>query len=178
MSACANSVWRSLSGMSEPPDWRATPQPPPYPYPPGYAYPPPPPPPYSGYSASPVAPRNGLGTASLVIAIIALVTCASVVLGVILGIVAVVIGFAARGRVKSGEANNGGVAIAGIVLGCVAIVASLAFIAIWVAMFKDVGGGDYLDCLNKAGGDSTKMQQCADQFRQHLETQYSVTVTP
>ncbi|MBV8927948.1 MAG: DUF2156 domain-containing protein, partial [Mycobacteriaceae bacterium] len=49
--------------------------------------------------------------------LIALVTCASVVLGVILGIVAVVIGFAARGRVKRGEANNGGIAIAGIVLG-------------------------------------------------------------
>ncbi|MBV8929624.1 MAG: DUF4190 domain-containing protein, partial [Mycobacteriaceae bacterium] len=103
--------------MTEPPDRAPTPPPP---YAPGQGYPPPPPQPYagySGYSGPPVGPRNGLGIASLVIAIIALVTCASVVLGVILGIVAVVIGFAARGRVKRGEANNGGIAIAGIVLG-------------------------------------------------------------
>jgi hypothetical protein len=165
--------------MTEPPEGPATPpSPPPYPYPPGQSYPPPPPIPYAGYSAPPVGPRNGLGIASLVIAIVALVTCASVVLGVILGIVAIVIGFAARGRVKRGEANNGGIAIAGIVLGFVAIVASLAFIAIWVAVFRDVGGQNYLDCLNKAGNNSDQIQKCADQFRQHVEDRYSVTLTP
>ena len=165
--------------MTEPPERpEAPPSPPPYPYAPGQPYPPPPPQPYTGYSAPPVAPRNGLGIASLVIAIIGLVTCASVVLGVILGIVAVVIGFAARGRVKRGEANNGGVAVAGIVLGFVAIVASLAFVAIWVSVFREVGGQDYVDCVRKAGNDSGQVQRCADQFRQHLETRYSVTLTP
>ena len=166
--------------MTEP-DKPATPPPPPppYSYPPGQGYPPPPPQPYAGYSAAPpVGPRNGLGVASLVIAIIAVFTCASVVLGIILGIVAVVIGFAGRGRVKRGEADNGGIAIAGIVLGFVAIVASIAFIVIWVAVFKEVGGGDYIDCLNKAGNDSAKVQQCADQFRQHIQNRYSVTLTP
>jgi Domain of unknown function (DUF4190) len=163
--------------MTEQPDKPATPPPPPYPYTPGPAYPPPPPP-YAGYSAPPPGPRNGLGIAALVIAVIALVTCASVVLGFILGIVAVVIGFAARGRVKRGEANNGGIAIAGIVLGFVAIVASLVFISIWIAVFKDIGGKDYIDCLNKAGNDSARIQQCADQFREHLQTKYSVTLTP
>ena len=166
--------------MTEPPERPATPPPPPppYPYPYPVAQPYPPPFPYAGYSAPPVGPRNGLGVASLVIAIIALVTCASVVLGVILGIVAVVIGLAARGRVKRGQANNGGIAIAGIVLGLVAIVASLAFIAIWAAVFKDVGGQDYMNCLNKAGNDATQIQKCADQFRQHVENRYSVTLTP
>jgi hypothetical protein len=184
--------------MTEPPGQPPPPPtPPPYPYsqpyppPPqpyaGYSAPPPqpyagysapPPQPYAGYSAPPVGPRNGLGIASLIIAIIALVTCASVVLGVILGIVAIVIGFAARGRVKRGEANNGGVAIAGIVLGFIAIIASLAFIAIWVAVFREVGGQDYIDCLNRAGNDSKQIQKCADQFRHHIEERYSVTLTP
>jgi hypothetical protein len=165
--------------MTQPPERPAPPpSPPPYPYPQAQAYPPPPPQPYAGYAAPPIGPRNGLGIASLIIAIIALVTCWSVVLGVILGIVAVVIGFAARGRVKRGEANNGGVAIAGLALGFVAIVVSLAFIAVWVAVFKEVGGQDYVDCLRKAGNDSTQIQKCADQFRQHMETRYSVTLTP
>jgi hypothetical protein len=167
--------------MTEPPDRSVPPSvgppPPPYPYS-SAPYPPPPPQPYAGYSAPPIGPRNGLGIAALVIAIIGLALCASVVLGVILGIVAVVIGFAARGRVKRGEANNGGIAIAGIVLGFVAIIASLAFIAIWWAVFKEVGGQDYLDCISKAGNDAAKVQQCADQFRHHVEERYSVTLTP
>jgi hypothetical protein len=164
--------------MTEPPERPATPPTPPPPYPYGQPYAPPPPQPYAGYAGPPVGPRNGLGVASLVTAIIALVTCASVVLGVILGIVAVVIGFAGRGRVKRGEANNGGVAIAGIVLGFIAILASLAFIAIWIAVFKDVGGQDYIDCLNKAGNDPEQVQKCADQFTRHIEDRYSVTLTP
>jgi hypothetical protein len=162
------------------------PPPPPYPqypyppgqYPGGYGYPPPPPQPYSGYTPPPTGPKNGLGIASLIIAIIGLVTSASVVLGIILGIVAVAIGFAARGLVKRGEANNGGVAIAGIVLGFLAIVAGLVFIPIWIGLFNSFGGGSYVDCLKKAGQDRTAQQQCADQFRQHVETQFSVTLTP
>lgn len=153
----------------------------PYPYPPGpYAggYPPPPPQPYAGYSPPPTGPRNGLGIASLVIAIVALVSSFSVVGGVILGIVAVVIGFAARGRVRKGEANNGGIALAGIILGFVAMIVGLAFIAIWVGVFKEVGAGDYIDCLRNAGQDQSKIRQCADEFKQNVENRFSVTLTP
>jgi hypothetical protein len=164
--------------MTEPPAPPPPPTPPPYPYPAGQPYPPPPPQPYAGYAGPPVGPRNGLGIASLITAVIALITCASVVIGVILGIVAIVIGFAARGRVKRGEANNGGVAIAGIVLGFIAIIASLAFIAIWYAVFSDVGGKDYFDCLSKAGNDSEQIQKCVDQFQQHIENRFSITLTP
>ena len=114
----------------------------------------------------------------MVIAIVGLLFVWSVVGGVILGIVAVAIGFAARGRVKRGEANNGGVAIAGIVLGILGIIGGLAFIAIWVGVFNQVGGGTYVDCVKNAGNDQTKIQQCADQFKQHIENQFSVTLTP
>ncbi|AGB23319.1 hypothetical protein Mycsm_02996 [Mycobacterium sp. JS623] len=158
--------------MSEPPP----PPPPPQwgSYPGGY--PPPPPQPYAGYAA-PVGPRNGLGIAALVVAIIGLVLCWTVVGGVILGVGAIIMGFVARGRVKRGEATNGGVAIAGIVLGFLAIVVSLVFIPIWIGMFEDVGGSNYVDCLSKAGSDQQAIQKCADQFRQHVENQFSVTVT-
>jgi hypothetical protein len=119
-----------------------------------------------------------LGVAALVIAIIGLVFCWSVIGGVILGIAAVIIGFVARGRVKRGEATNGGVAIAGIVLGFLAIIVSLVFIAIWIGMFDEVGGTDYVDCVSKAGSDQQAIQQCADQFRERVEDQFSVTLTP
>ena len=103
--------------MSEPP------QPPQYGAYPG-GYPPPPPPPYGGYPGYPgysgypgppqSEPKNGLGLAALILAIIGLLLCWSVAGGIVLGVVAVILGFLGRGRVKRGEADNGGVAIAGI----------------------------------------------------------------
>jgi hypothetical protein len=127
-------------------------------------------------------PRNGLGIASLVVAIIALICFWSVAGGVILGLVAVGIGFAGRGRVKRGEANNGGLAIAGIVLGALAIVVSLAALAVWmtlgVSFWKEVGGGDYISCMQNAGPDRVQQQHCEDQFRHNVEDKLSVTLTP
>lgn len=157
--------------------------PPPPPYQqgqyPGAGYPPPPPPPYAGgFTPPPTGPKNGLGIASLVIAIVALVMVWSVFGGVILGIVAVVIGFVARARVTKGEATNGGVAIAGIVLGFLAIVVGLAFIAIWFGVFREVGGSDYIDCVQRAGQDEDRVRQCAVDFRENVEDQFGVTMTP
>ena len=145
-------------------------------YPP--PYPPPPPQPYSGFTPPPTGPRNGLGITALVLAILGLVFCWSVAGGVILGLCAIIIGFVARGRVSRGQATNGGIAIAGIVLGFLAIIVSLIFIPIWIGLFDAVGGTDYVDCVSKAGSDQQAIQQCADQFRDRLETEFSITITP
>jgi hypothetical protein len=127
---------------------------------------------------APFAPRNGLGIAALIAAIVGLLLCWSVVGGVIVGIVAAVMGFIARGRVKRGEADNGGIALAGVVLGFLSIVAGLAFIAIWIFFWLSVlNGSDYFNCMQKAGQDPAAQQQCTDQFRRHLETKFSVTLT-
>lgn len=174
--------------MTEPPDKPVnqagspyTPPPQAYPYAPyqGGGYPPPPPQPYSGWAPPPpTTPKNGLGTASLIIAIVAVLLVWTVFGGVILGITAAAMGFFAYARVKRGQANNGGIAISGIVLGILAIVGGLAFIAIWVAIFNQVGGGNYVDCLRNAGQDRAKIQKCADDFKQHIQNQFSVTLTP
>jgi Domain of unknown function (DUF4190) len=143
-----------------------------YPPPPYQQYP------YPGYGPPPAAPRNGLGIASLVLAIAALLAFWSVVGGVIIGVVALILGIVGRGRAKRGEATNGGVALAGIVLGALAIVVSLAFIAVWVGIFDEVGGTDYLDCVADAGSDTTAVEGCADQLRERVEGQFSVTPSP
>ncbi|MGZ8803425.1 MAG: DUF4190 domain-containing protein [Mycobacterium sp.] len=156
--------------MSEPP------QPPPYgAYPGGY----PPPqygPQYGGYPPpATAAPKNGLGTASLVVAIISLFTVFG---GIVLGVVAVILGFLGRGRVKRGEATNGGIAMAGIILGVLSILVSIAAIAIAVWGFNEVGGTDYVDCISRAGSDQQAVQDCADEFTQRVEDEFSITVTP
>jgi hypothetical protein len=152
-------------------------EPPPPPQWGGYpgSYPPPPPQPYFSYAPPPVAPKNGLGIAALVLAIIGLF---SVVGGVVLGVVAIILGFIGYGRAKRGEATNGGVAVAGIVLGLLSIIEAIAVIALAIWGFNQVGGTDYIDCLSKAGSDQQAMQKCADQFRERVENQFSIAVTP
>ena len=147
-------------------------------YPGGY----PPPPyqqyPYPGYGPPPSAPRNGLGIAALVLAIVALLSFWSVIGGVVIGVAAIILGIVGRSRANRGEASNGGVAFAGIVLGAFAVVVSLAFIAVWVGMFDQMGGNDYLDCVAGAGSDRTAVEGCANQLRDRVEEQLSVTPTP
>ena len=72
----------------------------------------------------PDAPRNQVGVASLILGVVALTTC-WLLIGVPLGIAAVLTGDVARRRVQRREANNPRAAIAGIVLGAVAIAAGL-----------------------------------------------------
>jgi hypothetical protein len=134
----------------------------------------PPPPPGYGYPAQ-TAPKNGLGVASLIVAIIGLLTVFG---GIVLGVVAVILGVLGRGRAKRGEATNGGVAMAGIVLGVLGVVVGIVAIALTVVFAREVGAGDLFDCLQQAGNDTEAQQQCQDQFQRKIEDQFSVTVTP
>lgn len=142
-------------------------------YPPPYPYPP-----YPGYPPAPVRPRNGLGVASLLLAIAGLVTALSVLGGVGLGIAAVLLGSLGHARVKRGEADNGGIAIAGVVLGVLAIVAGIACVFVYLGVWKTVGGDDYIGCMTKAGSDPVLQQQCTDRFREHLEHDFGNTPAP
>lgn len=123
------------------------------------AYGPPPQPYYPGFMPPPTGRRNGLGSASLVLALVALVATVTIFGGAILGIAAAVMGFVARGRVKRGEATDGGVAIAGIVLGIIATIVS-AFV-IWLAFGTDMFNEDYQHCLGYHNG----MSQYCEQYR-------------
>ena len=146
-------------------------------YPGGYP-PPPQQPYYGGYQPLPVGPKNGLGIAALVTAIIGLVFCWTVAGGVVLGVLAAILGIIGYSRAKRGQATNTGVAIAGIVLGALAVIASLAFIPIWMGVFSEVGGTDYMDCVARAGSDPKAVEGCVNQLQDRVENQFSVTVTP
>ncbi|WP_073964834.1 DUF4190 domain-containing protein [Streptomyces sp. CB02460] len=95
------------------------------------------------------APANGLGIASLVLGIIATAGFCMYGLGIVLGILALIFGIIGRGRAQRGEADNGGVALAGIILGSIGIVVSAAFLGffIWLVTNDDFddedSGSDY-----------------------------------
>ncbi|MFE3518108.1 DUF4190 domain-containing protein [Streptomyces sp. NPDC059166] len=108
----------------------------------GYGYPG-----YPGYAGQQPwgpAPANGLGIAAMVLGIIAVVGFCMWGLGVILGILALIFGIIGRGRAKRGEATNGGMALAGIILGSVSIVIGAVFLGflIW-AVANDESSGEY-----------------------------------
>jgi ABC-type phosphate transport system permease subunit len=75
----------------------------------------------------PDAPRNEFGVASVILGVVALMTC-WLLIGVPFGIAAVITGDIARRRAQRGTANNPRVAAAGIALGAVAIVAGIVAI--------------------------------------------------
>ncbi|MFI6860942.1 DUF4190 domain-containing protein [Streptomyces sp. NPDC050421] len=124
-----------------------------YPAPPQsqYGYPAPPGPQPGGYPSAPGAPgypgypgyaqntwggpgpANGMGVASLVLGIISVVTFCMCGLGIVLGLLALIFGLIGRGRATRGEADNGGVALAGIITGAVGLVISAVFLGMVLA---------------------------------------------
>ena len=81
----------------------------------------------------PDAPQNQFGVASLLLGLVGLLTC-WLLLGVPFGIAAVVTGDIARRRVGRGEANNPRTALAGMILGAIAIVAGLVAIGYYAQL--------------------------------------------
>ncbi|KBZ59498.1 DUF4190 domain-containing protein [Mycobacterium colombiense] len=79
------------------------------------------------------APQNQIGVASVLLGLVGLLTC-WLLLGVPFGIAAVVTGDIARRRVTRGEANNPRTAVAGMVLGAIAILAGLAAIGYYAQL--------------------------------------------
>ncbi|MGU3501923.1 DUF4190 domain-containing protein [Mycobacterium sp. C31M] len=131
-------------------------------HPPYLSAPPQPGPPAAG-------PRNGVGTGALLTAVAALAFSWSVLGGIVGGILAVVFGFAGRGRARRGEADNGPIAAAAIGLGALAVVVGIVAVPIWAGFLGDAGVGDYVTCMESAYTDRTAQQQCENEFRDRIE---------
>lgn len=126
---------------------------------PAYGYPAPAP-----YGQPPVAARNGMGTAALVLGIIALVTCWTVVGGIVLGLLAIGLGIGGRGRANRREATNGGSATAGIVTGAIGLILAVVLIVAGVTLLNTTAGKTLRSCLKTANGDSKQISQCEAQY--------------
>lgn len=114
--------------------------------------------------------RNGMGTAALVLGIVALVL-SIVVIGVLPGVLAVIFGAIGRARARRGEATNGGAALAGIITGIVAIIIAVALVSLGLSLVR-TELNRYRDCMD---GAQTLEQRtaCQDDFRRSLEDRFS-----
>lgn len=133
----------------------------PGPYPDG-PYPPAPYPlQYQGFPPAPPRSTNGLAVASLTLGIVGLFTT-TLFIGFALGIAAVVTGVSARGRARREGTHEGGMAVAGIVLGVIATVVGLVFCAILAFLLSsDWFNETYQHCLGEHNG----MSEYCEQYR-------------
>ncbi|MEJ5915518.1 DUF4190 domain-containing protein [Pseudokineococcus sp. 1T1Z-3] len=77
--------------------------------------------------------KNGVGVGALVVGIVAVLLACTSVPGILLGVVALVLGVVGRKRVARGDATNKGVATTGLALGIAGIVLGLVFLVVLVA---------------------------------------------
>jgi membrane-bound ClpP family serine protease len=117
--------------------------------------------------------RNGMGTAALVLGVVALVLVVLLLfspLGAFLGLLAVLFGILGLIRVNRGEADNRGQAVAGLVTGGLALLFGILF-TISVGTWFSTHVNDFRrfgDCMDNAAG-ATAREQCGRRLSQDLE---------
>ena len=111
---------------------------------------------------------KGLAVASLVLGILGLLT--AFFGGGLLGLVAVILGVLALGKIKRGEADGRGLALGGIITGALAILITIVVVAIGASFISKNSDNisELNDCVKAAGNNQTAVQACRDQFNQQV----------
>ena len=102
------------------------------------------------------APSSGLAVAALIIGILGMLLALIPVIGLLGGfggLVAIILGFIARGKVKKGTGAGGGMAMGGIITGILAIVISIAWMVALFAGFQFFGQPfqNFAECVEETG---------------------------
>ena len=109
---------------------------------------------------------KGMAVASLVLGILGLLT-SFFLIGGLLGLVAVILGVVALGKIKRGEADGRGMAIGGIVTGAIALLLTILLL-VTVGSFLSENKDEitqFNDCVKAANNNQTAVQACENEFR-------------
>ena len=109
-----------------------------------------------------------MATAALVLGILAIVTCWTVIGGVLLGLLAIVLGVLAARKARRGEADGHGRAVAGVVTGAVGLLLAVALIAFGVSILNRTSTKNLKHCLKNANGNQSAVQQCQQQYKNEV----------
>lgn len=127
--------------------------------------------PAAGYPAA--RRRNGMGTAALVLGVVALVLVLLLLfspIGAFLGLLAVLFGILGIMRANRGEADNRGQAVAGLVTGAVALLVGVFFtisIGVWFSTHVN-DFNRFGQCIEDAAGPDDR-EQCGRELARELE---------
>lgn len=116
--------------------------------------------PYGPYAPvyAPPAPRNGAGTAALILGLVGLpfiLTGLTAPIAIVLGLIAVPLALTGLGRVRRREATNRGAAVTGLILGTLAVVLGIWSIVVTVQAVSEVFDGPTAT-VTSSGGDATQ----------------------
>lgn len=113
--------------------------------------------------------RNGMGIAALVLGLFAVLLSWTIIGGILLGILALIFGLVGRSRAKRGEATNGGVSVAGAVVGVVGLLISVGLVVFGVSLINSPAGQDLRQCIEQSRGDAAAIQECEEEFRRDVQ---------
>ncbi|MEO6503059.1 MAG: DUF4190 domain-containing protein [Jatrophihabitantaceae bacterium] len=117
-----------------------------------------------GQPARPVVGGSGMATAALVLGILAPITSwtgfGGIILGLLAGLLAVILGVLALVKAHRGLATGRGRAITGIIFGLLGIAIAVAVFAVHLSYRQD--------CVRDAGANQSQIQQCEDVFRERI----------
>ncbi|MFI6085152.1 DUF4190 domain-containing protein [Streptomyces sp. NPDC051217] len=114
------------------------------------------------------ARSNALAVAALVLGILAILLFWTVVGGMVLGLLAVVLGIIGARRARGGRAPRRTMSMVGAVLGALGLVASTVIVIIGVSLFNSEEFDNFNDCVEHANSQSEK-DQCAEDFSNDVE---------
>jgi membrane-bound ClpP family serine protease len=117
--------------------------------------------------------RNGMGTAALVLGVVALVLVLLLIfspLGAFLGLLAVLFGIVGVVRANRGDADNRGQAVAGLVTGGLALLLGIWFtisVGVWFSTHVN-DFNRFGQCIDDATGEAAR-ETCARDLARNLE---------
>lgn len=114
------------------------------------------------------ARNNPLAVAALVLGIVACLLFWTVVGGIVLGLVAVVLGIMGVRRARGGRAPHRTMSIVGTVLGALGLVVSTLLVVVGVSLLSSDEFKNFGDCMEHANSQSEK-DQCAEDFANDAE---------
>ncbi|MFF5447985.1 DUF4190 domain-containing protein [Streptomyces sp. NPDC012888] len=106
---------------------------------------------------------NGMAVAALVLGIAALLLFWTVFGGLVLGLLAVVLGVIGARRARAGHAARGTMAVTGAVLGALGLIASAVILVIGASVIGSEEYKDFDECLRHAPTQSER-EACAREF--------------
>ena len=111
---------------------------------------------------------KGLAIAALIVGIFALLFSWTLVGGILLGLIAIVLGAIGSSKAKKGTAGGRGMAITGLVLGALGLLIAVGIIVVAALFLNSDTVTGLQDCLEQAGTDAGAQAQCQEDFANDL----------
>ena len=124
------------------------------------------------YSQPPQQKSAGLSIASMILGILSIPVCCVWFLSIVFGLLGIILGVIARGKVSRGEASGGGMAITGIVCGVIGLLFGLGIFSL--GHFGGPAAQRWLEKLRIQTQQKIDEEKRKEQERQGTTTQESL----